>query len=136
MKELRLWGRHGGTVPLKPLALAMGKIFLEPGKHVQIFSDFSSMRPGAPTFMILRLSDTPIQRRACFNPLSDIAVVMDVSLFYIQDMTKGLRPNGRVCYFGTTREKLPASAEKIADEFDSELGQLAKQLCGICLEKK
>jgi pyruvate ferredoxin oxidoreductase gamma subunit len=130
MKELRIWGRHAGKPPVKMLALIMGNLFLKQGKHVQVFDDFSTVRPGAPVFAILRLSNTPILHRACFNPISNISIVLDTRLFTLGDIVKGLRTSGKVYYLGKTDKEPPYGATQILNEldFDSDLNEFASLL--------
>jgi len=98
MREIRLHGRYGQ--PVAKLANAIGKHAMMQGKHVQIFSSFTAVRPGGPMHVVLRTDDAPIRRRSANATNPDIVIVLDNSLFSVIDVTSGMNPGGTVMALG------------------------------------
>ena len=100
MTEIRLHGRFGQ--PVGKIARAIGKYALEQGLRVQVFDAFAAYRPGAPMYSVVRLDQQFIRERSANGTKPDVVFVLDNSLFAVTDVTKGLKPNGRICAKGVT----------------------------------
>ena len=98
MTEIRFHGRFGQ--PVGKLVRALGKYALSQGKNVQVFDAFAAVRPGAPMYSILRISDESIRERSANNTRPDMVVVLDNSVFGVADVTKGLKSSGQVMALG------------------------------------
>ena len=109
MTEIRFHGRFGQ--PVGKLVRALGKYALSQGKNVQVFDAFAAVRPGAPMYSILRLSNEAIRERSANNTRPDMVIVLDNSLFGVVDVTKGLKSSGQVMALGVGEEVLGDKAE-------------------------
>lgn len=104
MTEIRFHGRFGQ--PVGKLVRALGKYALSQGKNVQVFDAFAAVRPGAPMYSILRISNEAIRERSANNTRPDMVIVLDNSLFGVTDVTKGLKSSGQVMALGVGEEIL------------------------------
>lgn len=104
MTEIRFHGRFGQ--PVGKLVRALGKYALSQGENVQVFDSFAAVRPGAPMYSILRISNQPIRVRSANNTRPDMVIVLDNSLFEVTDVTKGLKSSGQVMALGVGEEIL------------------------------
>ena len=93
MKEIRFHGRGGQGTVLASIALA--KAFFAAGSQVQTFPLFGVERRGAPVEAYLRIAEEKILIRSNVYEPDDI-VVMDGKLLSGVDVTRGLRPGGRI----------------------------------------
>lgn len=109
MTEIRFHGRFGQ--PVGKLVRALGKYALSQGKNVQVFDAFAAVRPGAPMYSILRLSNEAIRERSANNTRPDMVIVLDNSLFGVADVTKGLKSSGQVMALGVGEEVLGDKAK-------------------------
>ncbi len=93
MQEIRFHGRGGQGTVLASVILA--KAFFKAGYEVQTFPLFGVERRGAPVEAYLRLDDKKILIRSNVYTPDDL-VVLDAKLLQTADVTKGLKPGGRV----------------------------------------
>jgi len=93
MKEIRLHGRGGqGAVTAASILAVAG---FADGKYTQAFPSFGVERRGAPVTAFVRISDSFIRRRdQVYNP--DIVVVLDVSLFKVENITGGAKKDAMI----------------------------------------
>ena len=119
MQEIRLHGRFGQ--PVAKLAAAIAKHAMDKGWHVQAFNSFATVRPGGPMYTVVKTDAAPIRERSANNTKPDIVVVLDNSLFSAVDVTKGLKPGGKVMALGIDSSVLGNKAESYTfvalDEF-------------------
>ncbi len=111
MIEIRMHGRggQGAVVACKILASALFK----EGKFAQSFPAFGVERRGAPVQAFTRVDDKPINLRTeIYEP--DLLVVLDPTLLQTVDITKGLKPGGKVLI----NTALPLSSFDLPDTFD------------------
>ena len=104
MKEIRLHGRFGQ--PVGELAKKIGNYALEKGYHAQVFNSFAAVRPGAPTFAVVRIDQAEIIERSTGEVSPDIVIVLDNSLFSAGGVFKGLKANGTVLALGLDKSIL------------------------------
>lgn len=109
MTEIRFHGRFGQ--PVGKLVRALGKYALSQGKNVQVFDAFAAVRPGAPMYSILRVSNNAIRERSTNNTRPDIVIVLDNSLLGVVDVTKGLKNSGQVMALGVGEDILGDKAK-------------------------
>ncbi len=98
MKEVRLHGRFGQ--PIGELVKKIANYALEKGYHVQAFNSFAAVRPGAPTFGVVRIDQEEIRERSTPEVDADIVIVLDNSLIAGGNILKGLKPRGIVLALG------------------------------------
>ena len=125
MLEIRWHGRGGqGAITVSKI-LAMGALHC--GKFAQAFPEYGPERGGAPVKAYNRLDDDQIVvHSGVYEP--DIAVVIDETLLDAEDVTGGLKPNGKLILNTTKRptdvrqrtgyvgEIITLDAETIAEE--------------------
>ncbi|AGA69255.1 2-oxoacid:ferredoxin oxidoreductase, gamma subunit [Desulfitobacterium dichloroeliminans LMG P-21439] len=111
MVEVKLLGRFGQ--PVGKITRAMGKQLMTEGKHVQVFDGFGAFRPGNLTNSTLRVADEVIIERSENETTPDVIVVLDNSLFAVSDVTKGLKPKGKVIALGVTKDVLGEKAQDV-----------------------
>lgn len=104
MKQIRIHGRFGQ--PVGEIAKKIGNYALEKGHRVQFFNSFAAVRPGAPTFAVVRIADKEILERSTTEVDPDIVVVLDNSLFAVGNVLKGLKPQGTVMALGVDKTVL------------------------------
>lgn len=122
--ETRWHGRGGmGTVTSTEL---LARAAINQGKYSQSFPSFGPERRGAPVQAFLRISDQPIRIRTnVYEP--DVVIIVDPLLMKTQDLTVGLKPNGKILInttksFEEMKNKFPnweigvVNAKKIALE--------------------
>ena len=107
MLEIRWHGRGGqGAITVSKI-LAMGALHC--GKFAQAFPEYGPERGGAPVKAYNRLDDDQIvMHSGVYEP--DIAVVIDETLLDAEDVTGGLKPNGKLI-LNTT--KSPADVREL-----------------------
>lgn len=108
MIEIRFHGRggQGAVVASNILAVAC---FLE-GKYVQAFPAFGVERRGAPVEAYIRVDERKVRLRAnVYNP--DYVVVLDPTLIEVVDVSRGLKPGGRLLL---NTDRPPESFRKFA----------------------
>ncbi|MGI1660198.1 MAG: 2-oxoacid:acceptor oxidoreductase family protein [Desulfitobacterium sp.] len=111
MIEIKFLGRFGQ--PVGKITRTMGKRLMSEGRHVQVFDGFGAFRPGNLSNSTLRVSDKAIIERSENETTPDIVVVLDNSLFAVSDVTKGLKPNGKVMALGVTKDVLGEKAQDV-----------------------
>lgn len=104
MKEIRLHGRFGQ--PVGDLVKTIANYALKKSYHVQAFNSFAAVRPGAPTFSVIRIDQQEILARSTPEVSADIVVVLDNSLFAAGGVLKGLKDQGVVMALGVDKEIL------------------------------
>ena len=104
MKQIRLHARFGQ--PVGEIAKKIGNYALEKGYRVQVFNSFAAVRPGAPTFAVVRIADEEILERSTTEVNPDIVVVLDNSLFAVGGVLKGLSSGGTVLALGADKSIL------------------------------
>jgi pyruvate ferredoxin oxidoreductase gamma subunit len=98
MKEIRLHGRFGQ--PVGELVKKIATYALEKGYHVQAYNSFAAVRPGAPTFGVVKIDQEKILERSTPEANADVVVVLDNSLFAAGNVLKGLKKPGVVMALG------------------------------------
>lgn len=93
MREIRFHGRGGQGAVTAATLLAMATF--NDGKFSQAFPKFGVERRGAPVQAFTRISDGFI-RRKCSIYKPDVVVVLDPTLFEVEDVSKGLSRGGDV----------------------------------------
>ncbi|MFO8109009.1 MAG: pyruvate ferredoxin oxidoreductase subunit gamma [Thermoplasmata archaeon] len=93
MYEVRFHGRGGqGAVTA---ANTLADAAFREGKDVQAFPIFGVERRGAPVAAFTRIDEKPIDiKTQIYEP--DVVVVLDTSLLDVVDVTKGLKPDGKI----------------------------------------
>jgi pyruvate ferredoxin oxidoreductase gamma subunit len=93
MKEIRLHGRGGqGAVTAASILAVAG---FADGKFTQAFPSFGVERRGAPVTAFVRIDDKFIRRREqVYNP--DMLMVLDASLFKVEDIAKGAKKGAMI----------------------------------------
>lgn len=104
MKQIRLHARFGQ--PVGEIAKKIGNYALDKGYRVQVFNSFAAVRPGAPTFAVVRIADKEILERSTNDVEPDIVIVLDNSLFTAGGVFKGLKPQGIVLALGVDKSVL------------------------------
>jgi pyruvate ferredoxin oxidoreductase gamma subunit len=103
MYEIRWHGRAGQGVITVSRLLAIAALI--EGKYVQAFPEFGPERLGAPIKGFTRIGDEPIEIHSqIYNP--DVVVVLDPTLFKIEDVTEGLKNGGKIVVNIDDRKKL------------------------------
>ena len=93
MIEIRWHGRGGQGA--KTAALLLADAAFETGLYVQGFPEYGPERMGAPITAYTRIDEKPIRIHSnIYEP--DIVVVVDESLTGAVDVTRGLKPGGRI----------------------------------------
>jgi len=91
--EIRWHGRGGqGT---KTAATFLAETAIAHGKHGQGFPEYGPERMGAPMRGYTRISDNPINIHCAIDD-PDIVVVLDDTLLTSENVTEGLKKNGRL----------------------------------------
>ncbi len=93
MFEVRIHGRGGQGVVAAAEMLSVAA-FLE-GKHTQAFPSFGLERTGAPVVAFCRILDKEIRVREA-DPDPEALIVQDPTLFKGNDITEGLKRDGRL----------------------------------------
>jgi pyruvate ferredoxin oxidoreductase gamma subunit len=93
MIEVRWHGRGGQGA--KTAAFLLAESLIRQGKFAQGFPDYGPERMGAPIRGYNRISDKPV-RHHCDVKSPGIVVVLDPTLVGSDDLTAGLRPEGKV----------------------------------------
>ncbi len=115
MIEIRWHGRGGQGA--KTAALLLADAAFATGMFVQGFPEYGPERMGAPITAYNRLDDKQIRVHSnIYEP--DIVVVVDETLIGPVDVTKGLKPNGKVIV-NTNRD--PVMVREKLDDFDGEV---------------
>lgn len=104
MKEIRLHGRFGQ--PVGDLVKKIANDALDKGYHVQAFNSFAAVRPGAPTFGVIRIDSEKILQRSTSEVEADVVIVLDNSLFAVGGVLKGLKTPGMVMALGVSKDIL------------------------------
>ncbi len=91
MIEVRFHGRGGQGAVTSAELVALAAI--EEGKYAQAFPSFGPERRGAPVMAFLRVDDRYIRVRDEIRK-PDVVVVIDPKLFYLVDVTAGLKEGG------------------------------------------
>ncbi|MGI6450697.1 MAG: 2-oxoacid:acceptor oxidoreductase family protein [Desulfitobacteriia bacterium] len=104
MKEIRLHARFGQ--PIGDLVKQIAAYALQKGSHVQAFNSFAAVRPGAPTFGLIRVAQEEILERSTPEADADLIIVLDNSLFAVGNVFKGLKPQGTVLALGMDEDIL------------------------------
>ncbi len=104
MKEIRLHGRFGQ--PVGDLVKKIANHALDKGYHVQAFNSFATVRPGAPTFGVIRIDSQKILQRSTSEVEADVVIVLDNSLFAVGGVLKGLKNPGMVMALGMDKDIL------------------------------
>ncbi len=114
MLEIRWHGRGGqGAITVSKI-LAMGALHC--GRFAQAFPEYGPERGGAPVKAFNRLDDDQIVvHSGVYEP--DIAVVIDETLLDAEDVTGGLKPNGKLI-LNTTK---PPSEIRDLTQFQGEI---------------
>jgi len=101
--EIRWHGRAGQGIITVSRLLASAALI--EGKYAQAFPEFGPERLGAPMKGFTRISDEPIEiHNQIYNP--DIVVVLDPTLFKIENVVEGLKDGGKIIANIGDREEL------------------------------
>lgn len=101
--EIRWHGRAGQGIITVSRLLASAALI--EGKYVQAFPEFGPERLGAPIKGFTRIGDEPIEIHSqIYNP--DVVIVLDPTLFKIEDVTEGLKDEGKIVANMDDRKKL------------------------------
>ena len=93
MIEIRWHGRGGQGA--KTAALLLADVAFEAGLYVQGFPEYGPERMGAPITAYNRLDEAPIRIHSnIYEP--DMVVIVDETLISAVEVTKGLKPGGRI----------------------------------------
>lgn len=115
MIEIRWHGRGGQGA--KTAALLLADAAFATGMYVQGFPEYGPERMGAPITAYNRLDDKQIRVHSnIYEP--DMVVVVDETLIGPVDVTKGLKPNGKVI---VNTNSDPEEVKKRFGDFDGEI---------------
>lgn len=114
MTEICLHGRFGQ--PVGELARKIGNYALKNGYHAQVFNAFAAVRPGAPTFSVVRVDQNNILERSAPDVNPDVVVVLDNSLFTAANVFKGLKKGSVVMALGVSSEVMGEKSEEFRFE--------------------
>ncbi|PIN85984.1 pyruvate ferredoxin oxidoreductase [Candidatus Woesearchaeota archaeon CG10_big_fil_rev_8_21_14_0_10_44_13] len=93
MIEIRIHGRGGQGAVTTGQIIAIASLY--DNKYAQTFPLFGVERRGAPVEAFVRIDSSPINLRSqVYNP--DVVMVLDPTLVYSTDVTKGLKDKGTI----------------------------------------
>lgn len=93
MIEIRIHGRGGQGAVTTGQIIAIASLY--DGKYAQTFPLFGVERRGAPVEAFARIDNVPINLRSqVHNP--DVVMVLDPTLVFSTDITKGLKEKGTI----------------------------------------